>query len=500
MTTASSSSSLPAERASRLKTPILLALLVLLGQGVYLLSAVFQYRLGFPLDDSWIHQAYARNLALSGEWALVPGQPSGGSTSPLWSGLLALGFLFGLAPHFWAYLLGGLALWGLALIGEESARSLLPAYRPAFPWAGGLLALEWHLVWSGASGMETILFTLIATALLALVLGGSRRCGLMGLLAGLAVWVRPDGITLLGPALVWLAVDRISWSRRLRALINLAVGFGGLFAPYLLFNWAVAGSPWPNTFYAKQAEYASYLELPLFQRWGAQALQPLIGVGVLLVPGLVILLASAARRRAWRPWLALAWFGGYLALYAWRLPVTYQHGRYVMPAMPVFFLLGLTGLLSVSLEQASRLRRLGVLAWRSAVAAVLLAFLGLGGFTYGRDVAVIESEMVDTARWVAAEIPAGDLVAAHDVGALGYYGNHELVDLAGLVSPEIIQLLGDETSIGQYLDQRGVHYLVAFPDWYQDLTARLTPVFVTEAPYAPSLGQPNMVVYRWIAP
>ena len=41
--------------------------------------------LGFPLDDAWIHQTYARNLGLRAEFSFVPGQPSAGSTSPLWS-------------------------------------------------------------------------------------------------------------------------------------------------------------------------------------------------------------------------------------------------------------------------------------------------------------------------------------------------------------------------------------------------------------------------------
>jgi hypothetical protein len=38
---------------------------------------------GFPLDDSWIHQVYGRNLAQTGQWAFVPGVPSAASTSPL---------------------------------------------------------------------------------------------------------------------------------------------------------------------------------------------------------------------------------------------------------------------------------------------------------------------------------------------------------------------------------------------------------------------------------
>jgi hypothetical protein len=35
------------------------------------------------------------------------------------------------------------------------------------------------------------------------------------------------------------------------------------------------------------------------------------------------------------------------------------------------------------------------------------------------DVAVIESEMVNTAKWVAESTEPDALVAAHDIGALG---------------------------------------------------------------------------------
>src|SRR5258708_9275330 len=46
---------------------------------------------GFPLDDAWIHQTYGRNLAQTWQWQFVPGIESAGSTSPLYSLLLALG-------------------------------------------------------------------------------------------------------------------------------------------------------------------------------------------------------------------------------------------------------------------------------------------------------------------------------------------------------------------------------------------------------------------------
>jgi hypothetical protein len=478
----------------------LLGGIALLSIGLYLVFSALYYHIGFPLDDAWIHQTYARNLALHGEWSFLPGQTSGGSTSPLWSAMLAIGFLLRLAPYAWAYLLGMLALWGLAVITETAVRRLANSYHPRFPWVGAAVALEWHLVWASGSGMETLLFAFLVTASLVLALSGSRRYFCLGLLIGLSIWVRPEGLTLLGPAVLVVLVVEASWSKRLRALINLGVGFGSLLALYLLFNLLVSGSPLPNTFYAKQAEYAAYLKLPFLYRLGEEALPILYGVGVILLPGFVLALVSAFRRRNWGVLAVATWFIGFLVLYAWRLPVTYQYGRYVMPAMPVFFLLGWSGLAEFTLTQGPRWRWIFTTSWKLVAGGVLLAFWAVGAFHYAQDVAIIDSEMVATAKWISNNVPPGALVAAHDIGALGYFGGHDLVDLAGLVSPEVIPFLRDEDKITAYLDARGVTYLVTFPDWYQHLTSSLNPVFTTAAPFAPALGQENMTVYIWPGP
>ena len=482
---------------SRRRTWWILALISLASVGTYLIVSGVVYRTGFPLDDAWIHQTYARNLALRGEWSFIPGKPSGGSTAPLWSALLALGHLFRLGPYVWTYLLGAVALWGVAFTGEKTAVHLVPAYSPRFPWVGAFLALEWHLAWAAASGMETLLVALLVLLSLYLVISGSKHFFGLGLLIGLSVWVRPDGITLLGPAVLGLLLGQPDGRSRGRALFHLALGFGSLFSLYLLFNLAITGSPWPNTFYAKQAEYAVYLQRPLLSRLGDELLQPLIGAGIILLAGMVINLVSSLRKKAWGSLAAGLWLLGYLGLYAWRLPVTYQHGRYVIPAMPVFFVLGLAGLIEFSLGAASRSRNLLKGSWAITTMLVLLLFWGRGAYAYAQDVGVIESEMVATSHWVAANVPSNALIAAHDIGALGYYGQHDLVDLAGLVSPEVIPFLRDEDRIAAYLSERRVQYLVTFPDWYPELVKDRQPIFSSEGTFAPAYGETNMAVYTW---
>ncbi len=276
------------------------------------------------------------------------------------------------------------------------------------------------------------------------------------------------------------------------------IGFGALFVPYLFFNLALAGTVMPNTFYAKQAEYASWQAEPILYRLGEVALQFLTGPAILLLPGLIYILVRAVRCRDWGRISALLWMFGFIGIYMLRLP-PYQHGRYLMPAMPIYFLLGLQGFYTfiTNPRPLSRNRWMLKVAWGSSLFLVTIVFWILGMRSYAEDVRFIESEMVTSAKWVAAELPPNSLIAAHDIGALGYYGQHPLVDLAGLVSPEVIPFLRDEHQLAHYLNVRCVDYLVAFPDWYPNLTSSLQQVYTTGAPYAPAMGGTNMTVYRW---
>ena len=493
--------SLPSKRSPEIlvdkRAMLVLVIGASLALGIYLLASILKYRLGFPLDDSWIHQTYARNLATHGEWAFLSGKPSSGSTSPLWSALLAFGFWLGLSPYYWTFLLGCLILWALAVLCENTARQLLPGYPGWFPWVGLFIVGEWHLTWSAGSGMETLLHTLIVTAVLAAIMTGKPRYLALGLLIGISVWIRPDGLTLLGPvALVALLTEKTN-SSRLGALTRLLFGFGSLFVPYLLFNLILSGSPMPNTFYAKQAEYAFWQVKPVSIRLTRLILQWSAGLSVVIFPGVIGWLVISFRRRDWGTLAGVFWCFGYILLYALRLPI-YQHGRYVIPAMPIYFLWGLMALLEFGKSNLfSRFHRAINLSWQSIVFFVWLGFWVLGARAYAEDVAYIESEMVVSARWVADNLPPDALVAAHDIGALGYFGHHDLIDMAGLVSPEVIPFIKDEVRLAAYLDARGADYLIAFPDVYPRLIIRATPVYCTQSTSILAMGEEDMVVYRW---
>jgi hypothetical protein len=564
--------------------------------GAYLLVGTLGYGVtGFPLDDAWIHQTYARNLATAGQWAFVPGQASAGSTAPLWSLLLSLGYWLGLPYHAWSYGLGivalGLTGWTVARLGAD----LFPVRPWVGPLAGLFCVLEWHLVWAAVSGMETSLYIWLSVLVVSLwqmangkwqMAGGrwqvadgrwqmadgkwriasgqpsavsdqppapspqplapshqppaishqpsaiSHQLSIywwVGLLGGLLALTRPEGLVLvglIGLEVGWRLLRRRAPGRLLRAWAMMGVGLALPLVPYLAFHYTTTGLPFPNTFYAKQQEYRALLSLvPFWQRWLTVASVTLVGGQVLLLPGFVYQVWRSITRPTSHiphltsqspipnpqspipnPLLLAAWWFAHLTLYALRLPVTYQHGRYQMPVIPFFILLGVAGMAHL-LRPGARTMLLRVLSRATIASTILvsLAFLGLGARAYATDVAFIQGEMVATARWLEANVPSDSLIAVHDIGAVGYFTPRPLLDLAGLVTPEVIPFITDEVQLIEFMQDRGTDYVVFFPDWsdaYRRMAQdpHLEMVYTTGFEWMLNQGRANMAVYRLGSP
>lgn len=471
--------------------------------------AAVQGYTGFPLDDGWIHQTYARNLVETGAWAYVPGQVSAGSTSPLWTLILALGYALGAPFRAWTVVVGALSVAAVALVAGRVARRLFPSLGAA--WIAALAcALEWHLLWAGASGMETALFAALALAVLGGAMALARDDRLLawlgwGLLGGAAFLTRPEGLLPLGlGGLSLLLVQRGDWARGKRgaALARYglaAAGFLALAIPYLAFNWKASGAILPNTFYAKQAEYREVAEaLPWLARVARVAGVQFVGGAALLVPGMLAAWRSTARRRDGMAFLPLLWWAATVVLYATRLPVTYQHGRYEMPVIPVLLVYGAPGTALLVKTAQGRAGRIASRALALAACGVFAAFVIVGAQAYLADVRIIDTEMVDVARWLDANTPPDALIAVHDIGAVGYFTRRPLLDLAGLVSPEVVPFIRDEARLYAYIRERGAAYLVTFPSWYPEMTARpdMEIVYQTRSPWTVRAGSDNMAVYR----
>ena len=107
---------------------------------------------GFPLDDSWIHLQFARNLAEGAGFSFNPGRPVAGSTAPLWTLLLGAGATVFSASLWTAKVLGIIVTLGAGLL----TRRAVLAWGVAFPGvsvAATAAAVADEQAWEAASSL-----------------------------------------------------------------------------------------------------------------------------------------------------------------------------------------------------------------------------------------------------------------------------------------------------------------------------------------------------------
>lgn len=513
----------------------------------------------FALDDGWIHQTYARNLAQYGEWSFIPGEPSAASTSPLYTVLLSTGYKLNVGFRLWTHGLGALTLALTAVIGARLASFLFPTHKN-IPFITGLaLLLTWHHIWAAASGMETLLFGMFTLLLIFLAwqhpLLPKANASLQqiifngaafGIVAALTTLARPEGILLAGIAglLLILACFPANWRRFSVWIIWAAAGFFVFISPYLLLNLQLTGGVLPNTAAAKFEQHAILLTLPYPVRVWQLFVAVIAGGQALLLPGIVYFMVVSHQqfsvsavssqpmgisepRPTHRPddfmleqsntqhsalstqrllaFLPLFWAGALILLYAARLPASYQHGRYVLPALPSLVLIGTVGTFAmlqgmIRRKHQNMLRRVVGRAWAIAIVIVYLLFAFVTGVqVYSTDVAIINGEMVAAAHWIRDNLPPDKLLAIHDIGAVGYFAPRPMIDIAGLVTPDLIPFVANPDAVWAYLQQKDARYLLAFPNQIPGRNpddSRLCPIYTTDAEITRRVGEPNMILYR----
>lgn len=503
---------------------VALAAVAALGVALFVAAAASMNAVGFPLDDAWIHQTYARNLALHGEWAFVRGVPSSASTSPLYTVLLSIGYLLGVDFYVWAFALGAMALAATGKLAASVSERMYPTIPHVGIWTGLSVVTTWHLIWAAASGMETLVFSALSLSMVwlawckqeaftAYVTLRQHFSGgmLLGIVSALLTLARPEGVGLVA---LTVAVMVVAWSPGMgrdgrRSFVAWAGGVcaGWLLGvlPYLALNYSIEGTLLPNTSAAKQAEYAVARDEFLPARYARLLLPVMAGAQFALIPGIVFSVCELLRQVRANPktlllLLPLLWVCIDVSAYALRLPAAYQHGRYLMPVLPHLILYGVGGT-ALIIRRGRRRMLPRVLSRTLALVAMLLVpgFLMIGARQYGADVRIINTEMVATARWVEDNLPIGDLLAVHDIGALGYFAPRPILDLAGLVSPEVVPILRDPDALMRLMCHRNARYLMVFPDQrpVAESDPRLggAPIFLTGAPYALAAGGGNMAIY-----
>ena len=408
------------------------------------------------IDDSFITFRYARNILAGDGFVFNPGAQVLGTTTPFYTFcMVILGALTGgtEAPFPW------LAL-GLNTIADSLTCILLWRFgkhlsKERVGLATGFVwALAPYSVTFAIGGLETSVYVLLLTA--AVYFYMIKKRPLASMAASLAFITRPDALILIGP----FVVDRLV--RAFHPKLKEKLGWQEVLAlalPAMLWNsfaWLYFGSPIPHSVQAKLLVYQlnpadSFIRLIQHYATPFQLQQILpaalaIGIGILLYPFLYLIGA----RRIWQTekrllvWLLYPWL--YLITFALPNPLLFRW--YLTPPLPAYFFVILFGL--DTLAQTLTAQKPGLQKWLPASLLIFSVLVTLPAWELKPDhgparpapkMAYIKLEELyhQAAALILPDLQPDDVIAAGDVGVLGYDTGAQILDTVGLNSPESLE-------------------------------------------------------------
>lgn len=392
-----------------------------LGAGIYL---------GFrPFDDTYITFRYARNLAAGFGFVYNIGEHVLGTTTPLWTMVLAVLHVCHIPLEPAALVLSLAADVVTAVLIFRIVVCLGYALSTATCAAVLFLSLFDYFSLS-RSGMETAWFVLFTV--LALEQTAARRFRWAGAAAALACLTRPEGVIASG--VVALALLREPWRERVSAL---AV-FLALTGAWVLFALYYFGSPVPQSIVAKASsvtglEQLSWQNLLVFFATGQYGQYGVYKRTYFqLMPVMTILAGRAGLSfivdRAYQRMLIVALFpAAFVIVLAAAHAFTYFTWYYG----PIYPFLAMLAAMGMSVLAPSR-------AVPPLCAAICVAQLGTGILI---KLPNDREDHIGKYQLVARGIPADRriAIAAVEIGIIGWQAwPARVIDLEGLVTPDAV--------------------------------------------------------------
>jgi len=198
-------------------------------------------------------------------------------------------------------------------------------------------------------------------------------------------------------------------------------------------------------------------------------------------------------------------------------------GRYFYPLLPVVIVLAVLGVAAMLDGLPARLRwrdrsgvrddghgddRGGGFAWLRWAGLLLLvpgvvALFG-GASRYVQNVRDIESGDVRLARWLAPRLPPEATLAVDDIGALKFLLPNRVLDLAGIVSPQVHAFARRSAAatgsfcpgVLEFVRERRPDYLAIFPRHHACFSdSEFPPLLKLEVPGNVTLGEGTIVLH-----
>ncbi len=453
---------------------------------------------GFTLDDPWIHLTFAKNLIEYGAYSYFKNEViTSGSTSPLYTVLLAIFYLIIKNEFILSYFLGISFLALTVYFTYKIVELDFPTKTILAISAAVLIAIQPKLNLISISGMETTMFIFFVAA--SIYFYRKMNAVLTGIFLGLSVWARPEGL------LLWIAitidylyrffvvnksvkdVNAIQLFSKQQLVKILLIGLG-LVGSYFIFNLILSGSLLPNSYSAKIEYYfgsnrENFLKRDVIDYFSSGEF---VLIGVTFCLGIISLITNVYKRR-YNPILIFILFTiGLIAVYYIKLPFAHRFGRYLMPVIPLMILTALytlAALLEYIQNRAKSDQSFGLNFLFALFIGVTFFFSIDENTKYMDETSEVwkyhDVRHVAIANWLKNNTPQDAIIATHDIGALAFYSDRKIIDMVGLVNPEVISHLNENNLtdyMRKYFTANNVSYFASIRNWFEAVNQ--TPVYI----------------------
>lgn len=439
------------------------------------------HQFGAPLDDVWIHFRFAENFAHGFFYQYNQGEPTPGTTSPLWVVILSLPFLFSQSAIIPFALFAGSLFFLIALI-ELYKYCIRLGFDGIFSLFITLLTMgAGRLLWSSLSGMEITLFTLLCVLIFKNHLDEIQRGKLTivnGLLLGIAANTRPETYLLAGLYYVTsIYILRKNLGDNIGRLALSIIIFTVLILPYPIFSYMHTGGFLPNTYEGQVGDTPKYIpNFTFILESGKIFVKDNFFIFLLWLAGSGYFVYSVFKRRVENNFLLVnLWVIMLPLVSAFAAPNWRHHGRYLIPLIPFINIVAIYILRKILLYFKDKQYRHYSLLRKASMSVVLLATINsavLFAGVLGWNVQNINSQQGTIGNWLKANLPDEKAFGMNDIGIITFTTKKYVVDMAGLVTPEIFRFqkmsYEDGTrSLFRLLKDKGVNYIIIYPDWFE---------------------------------
>jgi arabinofuranosyltransferase len=470
-------------------------------------------KMGVPLDDTWIHFRFAENFAKGYLFQYNIGEPIPGTTSPLWVILMSIPFIFSSNLFLpFSFIIG--SIFFLLTVFEVYKLSQKLGFTKNYSLLISFLTLVCgRLLWSSLSGMEITLacwLLVLITRIHLLELETEKIRPITGLLLGLCAVTRPEAILF---ALIYYFLTILILKKKLKAnvesLFYSASIFIAILIPYSLFSYSTTGNFLPTTFKGQNAGLRLLPDIDFLRETGKLFFKDNTLILVLWFFGIFFFIRGLINKKFEIKFLLVnIWIILLPLISSFIAPNWRHHGRYLIPLIP-FINITAIYIFVYKFNRSQMPSPKEARVYRIILITILFVLSGINAFVFARALGWntdnINNQQINTANWINANIPNEKCIAVNDIGAITFLTNKRIVDMEGLVTPEIfkintLQPVQKNLQTLYLLRRNGVNYLIIYPDWYVSFVNSYGSFF--ERVYSARLennticGGDNMVVYK----